>query len=60
METFLFFYRQKHHSVRLMADDLHRQRMAKNFTDWFQANLHCFQWFKEKEVVVYRLYRLRI
>lgn len=43
METFLFFYRQKHHSVRLMADDLHRQRMAKNFTEWFQANLHCFQ-----------------
>lgn len=42
IELFLYHFRQRHFSVRMIADDMHRQRLSKNLTSWFQTNLKYF------------------
>lgn len=42
VERFLYFFKLRHHSVRLMADDLHRQRLAKQIAEWIKTHFHCF------------------
>lgn len=42
VERFLYFFQLRHHSVRLMADDLHRQRLAKQISEWIKNHITCF------------------
>ena len=43
IESFLFHFKQRHFSVRLISDDLHRQRLTKSITSWLKDNLHHFE-----------------
>ena len=43
IEQFLYFFNQRHYSMRLLADDLHRQRLTKSLTSWFKENLKHFE-----------------
>jgi hypothetical protein len=42
IDRFLYFYRLKHHNVRLMSDDMYRQRMASIIMEWLKTHMHCF------------------
>lgn len=43
LDRFFYFFSMKHHSVRLITNDLHRSRITKNLRLWFQENIHCFE-----------------
>ena len=32
----------EHHSVRMIADGMHRKHMAKNIQNWLHTNIHIF------------------
>lgn len=40
--NFLYYFKMEHHSVRMIADGMHRRRMAKNIQDWLHTNIHNF------------------
>ena len=40
--TFLEHFKDKHKSIRMIADDFHRERMAQFITTWFQQNIGHF------------------
>lgn len=39
---FMHFYKMEHHAVRLISDNMYRQRSAKSMLDWLHANQHIF------------------
>ena len=43
VSVFLMHFRDKHKSVRMLADDLFRTKLANKIEKWFAENMHCFQ-----------------
>jgi hypothetical protein len=43
IDRFFYFFRLKHHNVKLMSDDLYRERIAENISSWLKSNLDSFQ-----------------
>jgi hypothetical protein len=39
---FMPFFEDKHQSIRMIADDLHRSRVASQLKAWFNKNIGCF------------------
>ena len=40
--NFIFHFKNKHHSIRMIADDMHRDRITMTIKNWFQSNIHKF------------------
>ena len=40
---FLYYFKMEHHSVRMIADGMHRKRSAANIQKWLQENIHIFE-----------------
>ncbi len=40
--NFIFHFKDKHHNIRMISDDMHRERLIINIKNWFQSNLHKF------------------
>jgi hypothetical protein len=40
--NFLYYFKMEHHSVRMIADGMHRRSMAKNIQNWLHTNIHIF------------------
>lgn len=43
IQEFLFHFRDKHASIHMIANDMHRARLANTLTHWFQNNLKHFE-----------------
>ena len=43
VNNFLYYYKMEHHAVRMIADNMHRKRNAKQILDWLHTNLHIFE-----------------
>lgn len=39
---FMHFYKMEHHVVRLISDNMYRNRSAKSILEWLHANQHIF------------------
>lgn len=42
IQNFIYFFRDKSRSIRMIANDMHRDRLIKYLKDWFNANLQYF------------------
>ena len=42
IQNFLVHFRDKHASIHMIANDMHRARMSNTLTAWFQSNLKYF------------------
>jgi hypothetical protein len=42
IQNFMFYFQDKSHSIRMIANDMHRARLVKLLKDWFNANLQYF------------------
>ena len=42
IQNFMNHFRDKHSSIHMIANDLHRGRIANSMTEWFQKNLKYF------------------
>lgn len=42
IQNFMKHFRDKHASVHMIANDMHRGRLASSITSWFQKNICCF------------------
>lgn len=40
--NFLYYFKMEHHSVRMIADGMHRKRTATNIQKWLHTNIHIF------------------
>ncbi len=40
--NFMYYFKMEHHSVRMIADGMHRRRMAKKIQNWLHTNIHIF------------------
>jgi len=40
---FLYYFKMEHHSVRMIADGMHRKRSAANIQKWLQENINIFE-----------------
>jgi hypothetical protein len=40
---FMPFFEDKHASIRMIADDMHRSRVALQMKAWFNKNIECFE-----------------
>jgi hypothetical protein len=40
--NFILHFKNKHHSIRMISDDMYRERITKNIKIWFQSNIHKF------------------
>jgi hypothetical protein len=40
---FMPFFEDKHASIRMIADDMHRSRVALQLKAWFNKNIGCFE-----------------
>jgi hypothetical protein len=43
IRNFMHYFKDKHASIRMIADDLHRQRLAVSMQDWFNKNISYFE-----------------
>jgi len=44
IQYFLYYYKMEHHSVRMIADSMHRIRSAININEWLMTNRHIFNY----------------
>jgi hypothetical protein len=44
IQLFLFHFKDKHASIRMIADDMFRQKIALKMQDWFRQNLQYFDY----------------
>jgi hypothetical protein len=42
IQIFMFYFQDKNHSVRMIANDLHRSRIADQLKIWFNDNIYYF------------------
>ncbi len=42
IENFMFYFQDKHFSVRMIANDFHRARLVNILKDWFRVNIKYF------------------
>jgi len=42
IKNFMYFFQDKHFSVRMIANDLHRARITENLKQWFNDNINYF------------------
>ena len=42
IEIFLKHYKMRYGSIRMIADDMHRDRLSKKFIEWFRENMKFF------------------
>jgi hypothetical protein len=43
IKNFMFYFKDKHHSIRLLADDLYRARLVVSLQSWFSNNIQQFE-----------------
>lgn len=43
IQNFMVHFRDKHASIHMIANDLHRSRLSAKMSAWFQANLQYFE-----------------
>ena len=44
IQLFMYHFKDKHRSLKLIADDLYRQQIALKMQDWFRQNLQYFDY----------------
>ena len=44
IQLFMFHFKDKHASIRMIADDMFRQKLAVKMQDWFRQNLQYFDY----------------
>jgi len=44
IQLFIFHFKDKHASIRMIADDMFRQKIAVKMQDWFRQNLQYFDY----------------
>lgn len=42
IENFMFYFQDKHFSIRMIANDFHRSRLVTILKDWFRVNIQHF------------------
>jgi hypothetical protein len=42
IQNFMFFFQDKHYSIRMIANDMHRKRIAELLKTWFNDNMQYF------------------
>jgi hypothetical protein len=42
IKNFMYFFQDKHFSIRMIANDLHRSRITENLKQWFNDNINYF------------------
>ena len=44
IQLFMYHFKDKHRSLKLIADDMYRQQIANKMQDWFRQNLQYFDY----------------
>jgi len=44
IQLFIYHFKDKHRSLKLIADDMYRQQIANKMQDWFRQNLQYFDY----------------
>lgn len=42
IQLFMFHFKDKHASLRMIADDMYRQQISRKMQDWFRENIQSF------------------
>jgi len=43
IRNFMYFFKDKHASIHMIADDAHRQRLSVKMQEWFNKNINYFE-----------------
>jgi hypothetical protein len=44
IQLFMYHFKDKHASLKMIADDMYRQKIATKMQDWFRQNLQYFDY----------------
>jgi hypothetical protein len=42
IQNFMYYFQDKNHSIRMIANDIHRSRIAEQLKTWFNSNMQYF------------------